>query len=316
MSAQSNPLIDIFSLHERTRFQSMIDRNINFSHYTSCDAAIQIIRNRTMWMRNASLMNDYSEIKYGEQFLFDCWKEKELGGRLQSILDTIDGSIKSKISERIIRYKTSRIEETYILSISEHDISEQKYGRLSMWRAYGGDNGVALILNKYKIAEIIKSGLIVFPVLYADIDDFKNFFHQFVSNVENKIEVISSIPHGYIINYIWNYFQYIIMSTKHPGFREEREWRIIYSPKIYHATAVCKINAIVSGVDQELYELRIPNAISLTTKHAMDRFIDKIIIGPGVTPEDTYRKLHEEIARIHPRNISEKIIQSDIPLRR
>ena len=38
-------------------------------HYTSAQAGFLIIKNREVWLRNALLMNDFSEIAYGIECL-------------------------------------------------------------------------------------------------------------------------------------------------------------------------------------------------------------------------------------------------------
>ena len=41
-----------------------------FAHYTSADVAMQIIKakpdNRSLWLRNATEMNDFSEVEFGQ----------------------------------------------------------------------------------------------------------------------------------------------------------------------------------------------------------------------------------------------------------
>lgn len=46
---------------------------MKFAHYTSAQVATDIIKapgeDRCLWLRNAMLMNDFSEIEYGQQLL-------------------------------------------------------------------------------------------------------------------------------------------------------------------------------------------------------------------------------------------------------
>lgn len=46
----------------------------SFVHYTSATNAINIIRNKQVWLRNALLMNDKSEIAHGHNCLISALK--------------------------------------------------------------------------------------------------------------------------------------------------------------------------------------------------------------------------------------------------
>ena len=55
-------------------------------HYTSAEAAYRIISNRQVWLRNAHLMNDYSEMRHGLACLQNAWASPS-GVKLQNWLD-------------------------------------------------------------------------------------------------------------------------------------------------------------------------------------------------------------------------------------
>lgn len=43
----------------------MIEKNINFAHYTSAETAFKIFKNEEVWLRSPSYMNDVKEIEHG-----------------------------------------------------------------------------------------------------------------------------------------------------------------------------------------------------------------------------------------------------------
>lgn len=43
-----------------------------FVYYTSAETATRIIRNKQIWLRNTTTMNDYSEVQHGFQCLAGC----------------------------------------------------------------------------------------------------------------------------------------------------------------------------------------------------------------------------------------------------
>lgn len=51
------------------RLENLKRDGFTIAHYTTAETALQIIQNRTFWLRNATLMNDYSEIEHGDACL-------------------------------------------------------------------------------------------------------------------------------------------------------------------------------------------------------------------------------------------------------
>jgi len=49
----------------KRQFSAAADENVRFVHYTSAAAAVGIVSTKSIWMRNVTCMNDFSEIDYG-----------------------------------------------------------------------------------------------------------------------------------------------------------------------------------------------------------------------------------------------------------
>ena len=97
-------------------------------------------------MRSTSVMNDFTEINHGLDCLMEAYGS-EVGTALKSALNNYFDNISSEIEANFDSWRPSIESDTFITSVSEHVASEDFYGRLSMWRAYGGDFGFALIIN-------------------------------------------------------------------------------------------------------------------------------------------------------------------------
>lgn len=310
-------LIEILAEYTIKTKAHLESRDINFSHYTSSIAAIGIMKNKTMWMRNSALMNDYSEIRYGENFLMNCWNDRRLGNALKKTLDYIDTQIHVNITNRLTEHIKHREHQTFILSISEHDPNENIHGRLSMWRAYGGNAGVAIILNRELILAMDGYNIILMPVQYVTQRQFRRNFQNLIYKIRDKIKIIREIDINSIENALYNYLHYTIMSTKHPGFSEEREWRMLYCPTLNtshgakHILEVIKeIPQVVYGLDLDFFLSKIPN------KPNLNHLIERIIIGPTQNPNIIGEALSIEVEKFCPKNPFEKLIRSEIPLRR
>src|SRR5688572_2302086 len=48
-----------------------------FVHYTSADAALKIINQKRLWMRNAACMTDYREVQHGFEILLRFFSDKD-----------------------------------------------------------------------------------------------------------------------------------------------------------------------------------------------------------------------------------------------
>ena len=59
----------IFMPHARKQRENFYAKGGRFVHYTSADAAISIIKNKRIWMRNTTCMSDYSEVQHGYKML-------------------------------------------------------------------------------------------------------------------------------------------------------------------------------------------------------------------------------------------------------
>lgn len=57
-------LRELFSQANK-RKNDVVNNDIRLAHYTTESTLMQIIRNKEIWLRNTSRMNDSMEIKYG-----------------------------------------------------------------------------------------------------------------------------------------------------------------------------------------------------------------------------------------------------------
>ena len=123
-------------------------RPLRFVHYTSAQAALSIISQKKVWMRNTTCMTDFQEVEHGFQIYQSFFSKPEKAGQFFDALDACNkGAARTAVDHFDGWWNTLRF-STYIASISEHDDGEDRNGRLSMWRAFGGTSArVAIVLN-------------------------------------------------------------------------------------------------------------------------------------------------------------------------
>ncbi|WP_396642869.1 hypothetical protein [Methylomonas sp. 2B] len=84
-----NPTI----LDKKIEFEKL-GGGLRFAHYTSADAAMNIIKNREIWLRNVQCMNDYMEVRHGIECLAKAYNHEAIGREFFSLIDSIFPNIK------------------------------------------------------------------------------------------------------------------------------------------------------------------------------------------------------------------------------
>jgi hypothetical protein len=150
-----------------------------FVHYSSADSATKILQSETVWLRNARFMNDFSEMEYGANYI-QAALNSEAGKKLKRSLLNASPKTASILNE-FFNILPSIKSNTFILCLSEHERAEDATGRLSMWRAYSGDDdGVAIVLNNLPFFQTNSQ---IFPVGYLTEQQFLSEFSAVVSNL-------------------------------------------------------------------------------------------------------------------------------------
>lgn len=199
------------------------------AHYTSVDVLEKLLRNNEMWFSNPLYMNDWEELQYGmntgatefrtSAHLLDACGSASAHKKLLSHFDRLFREFDSKHAI-----------DTYVLCLSEHDPSNTD-GLLSMWRGYGArGSGVALVFASAKLGAIEHSPLILGSVHYASHLQREEW-------IDGKLEQLAGVIRAhaptdenlYAVAHAWiERLKLFSLFTKHDGFSEEREWRIVY----------------------------------------------------------------------------------------
>ena len=287
------------------------------AHYTSAETGYRIISGKEVWLRNALLMNDFSEIQHGLSCLQQAWVSPS-GVALQQWLDRISPGFSNKIVETFDTHAGGFKVATFMMSLSEHDDDEDELGRLSMWRAYGGANGVALVLNSTIFATATDElKAYSAPVTYEDTSQFVSSFERWANTLTSNEEQLVKVDQDQLLNYFFHTFRMFVLCTKHPGFREEREWRVFHSPLVDGSSSwLRKEIEVLQGVPQEIIKISLRSDETLGVV-GLDpaELVNRVIIGPSQHPLPTYHALHSALAAVGVADPSQRLWMSQIPLR-
>lgn len=305
----------IFFPFALNRTLNALQQQQRFVHYTSAQTAMQILQNGVIWMRKSHLMNDYREVEHGFDCLNDAYKKNK--ERMTSLLDGMFPGFCEKLETAFNNWLPLFRTDSFITCVSEHDSSEDAYGRLSMWRAYGNGSGVALVVNGGPLLRP-SNALLAYtnPVAYMSNDEVEAALAQVLTNVENNQEFVRSLGENHVLDNMFQAFRSAILCTKHPGFREEREWRVVYSPSLARSERITSSVESVNGIPQLVCKIPLKDVPEegLTGLAPMD-FIEKVIIGPTKFPAGIYDAFTVLLGDMGIPNPTERIVFSNIPLR-
>lgn len=284
MAEQSELLFSIFFPHftqERARVEQ---EQIRFAYYTTAETALRIIEGKSIWIRNTSLMNDFSEVQHGFACVHSALTESVEGNRFIEALGKIAPGVVEKTWAHFSSRRLELIHNTYILCFSEHDSKDPDLdlGRLSMWRAYGGSAGAAFIFKNSALFKDIDLGIYASPVLYGGVAEVAAWLKRITKSVETHLQAFSAIKQAELENILLRMFLFGSTCTKHRAFKEEREWRVIGAPTIFEPHSCVSLQLKTNrGIPQCILELKfseptagIPNDLHL------DALLDYVLIGP------------------------------------
>lgn len=301
----------------------LIKNDALFVHYTSVKAALSIIREKRIWMRNAMHMSDYLEVQHGFDIMARLVSNEN--DRWIKFRNVIEEAF-PEIVERAIKIYNDNFHGinhgTYVLSVSEHDMKENKYGRLSMWRAFGGQSERVAIVFKIPALSAGSQALQIFfnPVSYTDKDEEYVEIEEVIENIKNNRSFLERVNPDIIAAQVFSMILVNVVCMKHEGFREEREWRSVYFPKCFASEVSSRLIESnvedVAGVPQVVYKIPLDSAFdSVLADLDFFKLFDGLIIGPSKYPYAMYEAFCQELEKIGVVDAALKVRSSDIPIR-
>lgn len=297
----------------------LVNQNKRFVHYTSAEAAISILDDEKVWMRKSTCMNDFMEAEHGWECLQSIFDDKnEIGTYFCGLLDSIHVGISNEILGLINSWNPILRRDCYITCVSEHEDSEDGVGRLSMWRAYGkAKTGVALVLNpKAFLSESDALRAYTTPVYYSTNDAFSDYFKKINHNIADNLHTIKELDRLTLTTHLFAMLRLVIHGTKHIGFAEEKEWRVIYCPQLDQSERIEKIIRTINGVPQPICTIPLKDVPDEDFLGAsIPELLDRIIIGPTEYPSAVQEAFIDILTQKGVKDAHTKVVVSDIPLR-
>ena len=188
------------------------------------------------------------EANFGHQQLVRLFQNQELKTAFIEALAPYGDDMGNRVLKHFDEWWKNIQFNTYITSISEHDQSENVYGRLSMWRAYGGNSAKAALVLRMPLApgQVAGLRLLFSPVEYLAFDEIVQEFRDALQSIQNNAAVLAKIKPELVFNMAFFMLVLAALCLKHKGFSEEKEWRAIYLPHALPSDSVER-NVEVAG---------------------------------------------------------------------
>ena len=154
------------------------------------------------------------------------------------------------------------------------------------------------------------------PVLYGGPERFAREMEGMVDALEAAPDLLKMVPPANAKSILFNAFRYAILSTKHPGFEEEQEWQILYSPQEVASAFIEEEPVSIRGIAQMVYKLPLENKLGLDMPQVeLDSLLHRVIIGPTQFPYAIAGAYQEALKRAGVKDAEHRIKISHIPLR-
>ena len=177
--------------------------------------------------------------------------------------------------------------------------------------------GVALVLNNTVFLGPSGSlNVYTSPVAYLNDEQFGDELGRIADAIEANQEIVRAFDRRAVISYVFTAFKFAALCTKHPGFREEREWRVVYSPKMESSEHLTKQTQVIRGTPQPIYKIPLRNIpqegiVGLE----LPELVDRIIIGPSDYASAMREAFDDLLASAGVKNSGGRVHVSTIPLR-
>ncbi|WP_114129889.1 MULTISPECIES: DUF2971 domain-containing protein [Thalassospira] len=234
------------------------DKHETLFHYTNQAGLLGILNSNDLWASSYKFLNDREEVVFFKKVLRNSllpFFERNLRNKrdldvMQSALLRLHGysNLASQQADEFIDvlYKTTfqpqggrkELVHPFFVSFCSHsDSYEKKNGLLSQWRGYGSDGGFAIEFDVKELSRQIQESVATYEravsffcdVFYCDTD---NSLPSLNENIECIVDTAEALIRGRENPFEKSYGPFVTAATrtKHIGFREEQEFRVVIAP--------------------------------------------------------------------------------------
>lgn len=289
------------------------------AHYTSLPNLENILKNNQLWLSNPLFMNDIEEVRFGVNNGVEIVRSHD-ALKVALGTDPRREAFYSHFDLVFQEYGADHVLDLYVLCFSVHD-PDAKDGKLSMWRGYGNQGkGAAIVLDVGLLPDDLDTPLALGKVHYGTQEERR----RKISSKTDEVAVFiakNNIPDKFLYETAAALFKRVYLAavfTKHIGFLEEDEWRLVYFKDQDKDVSLGKYFSYFNGPDGMQPKMKLPvNDIleGLGANLTLSGWIHSIIIGPSASSPLVKRSIERMLESIGKEDLKSKVHASGIPFR-
>jgi hypothetical protein len=308
------PLYNRFDYSEKLKAEKPL-----LAHYTSIQALELILRDQEIWFSNPLFMNDLEEIRFG------IYEGRIIFSQLKKLAEAAGSGERLQLLQAAFDHYFKMLEEEgafdiYVFCLSEHDRNDND-GSLPMWRAYGSQgSGAAIVFDTSMLNMEEPSPIAIAKVKYATQEERRQ---ELAALLDEWCEILkkSNLPDKLLYVAAYTAIQAIklyALTSKHKGFSEECEWRIIYLPEMDTENILKdSLSYFIGsrGVEPKLKLKVIPAEGKSFPKRQLVSLINRVVLGPSHSSMLAKKSFVRMLEGIDRSELAERVFSSSIPLR-
>ena len=291
------------------------------AHYTTIATVASVLATDEVWLSNPLFMNDHEEVRFGvengvsivreagTEIRAACGSDK----RFERFMEAFEELHQKVVTESVLDY--------YVLCMSEHPGVEDDDGVLSMWRAYGGNgNGAAIVFDAAQLGERELPFLVLGKVNY---DSSENRLAWIRGSLAKFVALLKegAIPTDDLHLAAWTLFERLKLNalfTKHRGFQEEKEWRLVYlkerdTENVLHSMVGYHVGS--RGVEPKLKFSIKPIENVTVPDLSLDKLVARVLLGPTISTSLSRASFTRMLELEGKASFVDRLGASSIPLR-
>jgi hypothetical protein len=220
-----------------------LEKRPTLYHYTSAAGLLGIINSATLRGSNYLYLNDTTEVEYGKAIALQVLKgeakrrsppERSL---VEGVIDELSfGPENPEYADPILR--RARTLEVYLTSLCERP------DLLSQWRGYGDSKGRYCV--GLEVREMVGAGLFFPARVVYELDEQRSLLHSVVEEFFSApVTAEERAANRVILTFA---IQRALCRLKHPGFAEEREWRLMVNLADHDDQALLQFDAATGAI--------------------------------------------------------------------
>ena len=284
------------------------------AHYTSMRTLERIAETGEIWFSNPLFMNDVDELRYGMSLGLNAVRTHR--GLREACPPDHYNALLDAFGQLYSAFDNESAFDVYVFSCSEHDGGIGDDGLLSMWRGYGSDgNGVAMVFDMQRFAAAA-SPLLLRQVQYLSYEASEAWMESRLESFARTLARLE-VPLAHMTDAAGALFERIklfALFTKHLGFHEEREWRLVYLREHDKDDVLAQQLSYTIGARGIEPRLRLTMQALGRGVPAIEELVERIILGPVMATPLALRSTRRML-EIHRPAWAERVVRSTTPYR-